>query len=308
MQQLDLLYDISDGAEAVPVLCDNLEAKKYFIYAASCPETHASDEDAADSQEVCGCSCSNGCSDVDDCACKLLLPGTSVNMRECGSACACSANRRCRNSPVFNGLTCRLVIRSSGAKGLGKRTRIDCFDCDDMHTPPTTATSTATPTSRNHAGVFALENIQCGKFVCEYAGQRIHLEDALGRTTKKHASVNIGFPSDSCVSDSDALQSHHNYILIFKEHFADGRSICTCLDPTHVGNVGRFINHSCVPNLDAHAVRVGGQPQPRVALFAARDILVGEELTFSYHESSVLRDNKSDRKPCFCGHAGCNQW
>jgi hypothetical protein len=134
MQQLDLLYDISDGTEAVPVLCDNIEAKKYFVYAASCPETHARDEDAADSQEDCGCSCSNGCSDVDDCACKLLLPGTSVNMRECGSACACSANRRCQISPVFNGLTCRLVIRSSGAKGLGKRT-LFVFETH-AHLPP----------------------------------------------------------------------------------------------------------------------------------------------------------------------------
>ena len=148
------------------------------------------------------------------------------------------------------------------------------------------------------AGVFALENIESGKFVCEYAGQRIQLGDALSRTTAK---------SRTCL-DSSASHSHHNYILIFKEHFADGRSICTCLDPTNIGNVGRFINHSCEPNLIAHAVRVGGNPHPRVALFAGRDINVGEELAFSYQESSLMRDDASIMKPCFCGHAACKKW
>jgi histone-lysine N-methyltransferase SETMAR len=108
--------------------------------------------------------------------------------------------------------------------------------------------------------------------------------------------------------DTSAFHSHHNYILIFKEHFADGRSICTCLDPTNIGNVGRFINHSCGPNLIAYAIRVGGNPHPRVALFAGRDINVGEELAFSYQESSWMRDDQSDLKPCFCGHTACKKW
>ena len=105
----------------MPVLCDDIEASKSFTYAAICLEIDAGATIASGSLENCGCSCLNGCSEVDDCPCKLLLPGTSVNMRECGSACACSANRCCQNSPVFNGLTCRLLIHRSGAKGLGKR-------------------------------------------------------------------------------------------------------------------------------------------------------------------------------------------
>jgi histone-lysine N-methyltransferase SETMAR len=277
-------FDISNGSESVPVLCNDPEAAKTFTYAAVCPESDMRAVYALGSPEICGCSCANGCSEAHDCPCKLLLPGTTINMRECGSACSCSVNRCCQNSPVFNGLTCRLAIEHSGAKGLGKRFHFTFDTFRARHT--------------SHAGVFALENIENGKFVCEYAGQRINIEDALSRTTSKGGEC----------TGAGCFQSRHNYILIFKEHFADGRSICTCLDPTHVGNVGRFINHSCGPNLDTYAIRVGDNPHPRVAFFAARDIHVGEELTFSYHESSFLQDEKHDRKPCFCGHVDCQKW
>lgn len=143
-----------------------------------------------------------------------------------------------------------------------------------------------------------MENIERGKFVCEYAGQRISLNDAIRRTCKKSAAG----------SDAKAPDWEHNYILVFKEHLSDGRLICTCLDPTFIGNVGRFINHSCAPNLDAFAVRVGGYKHPRIAFFAARDISIGEELTFSYQDSSSVQHDDSDRKPCFCGQTDCKKW
>jgi histone-lysine N-methyltransferase SETMAR len=148
------------------------------------------------------------------------------------------------------------------------------------------------------AGVFALQSITTGSFVCEYAGQRLELQDAARKTAQPQTA-------STCASQRPAI---HNYVLIFKEHFADGRCICTCLDPSDVGNVGRFINHSCTPNLSVHAVRVGSNPLPRIALFAARDIHVGEELTFSYHESSSLLEDEADRKPCLCGQTHCKQW
>jgi histone-lysine N-methyltransferase SETMAR len=134
--------------------------------------------------------------------------------------------------------------------------------------------------------------------VCEYAGQRISVHDAISRTCKTSAAG----------SDVRSPDWHHNYVLVFKEHFSDGRSICTCLDPTRIGNVGRFINHSCGPNLEAFAVRVGGCQHPRVAFFAACEINIGDELTFSYQDSSSHEDDGSDRKPCCCGHADCKKW
>jgi hypothetical protein len=120
-----VFYDISNGSEAVPVLCDDLEAARSFIYAAACPDADFEVQDFLGSSESYGCSCSNGCSEIDDCPCKLLLPGTSINMRECGSGCGCAASTKgnpcCHNSPVFRGLTHRLAIQKSGSKGLGKQ-------------------------------------------------------------------------------------------------------------------------------------------------------------------------------------------
>jgi hypothetical protein len=40
-------------------------------------------------------------------------------MRECGCECSCRG-KNCRISPVSYGLTFRLMVKSSGAKGLGQ--------------------------------------------------------------------------------------------------------------------------------------------------------------------------------------------
>jgi histone-lysine N-methyltransferase SETMAR len=146
-------------------------------------------------------------------------------------------------------------------------------------------------------GVFALENIPSGAFVCEYAGQRISVAAAVSRTCESSAHG-----PDSAAAD------RHNYVLVYKEHFSDGRSVCTCLDPTRIGNVARFINHSCGPNLHAFAVRVGACPLPRVAFFAEHDICIGDELSFSYQDSSAAEEDGSHRKPCLCGHRDCRKW
>lgn len=261
--QSSICYDLSSGKEVLPVLCDDPRIAASFVYVKSCPDPDMEQGVGGDHYHD-ACSCVNGCSDIDVCPCKMLLPGTSVNMRECGSGCACWGERCCQVSPVSRGLNCRLLVSASGAKG---------------------------------SGVFALENIATGRFVCEYAGQRISLDDAIRRTCKKIAG-----------SGARAPDMEHNYILVFKEHFSDGRLVCTCLDPTRIGNVGRFINHSCGPNLDAFAIRICGYQYPRVAFFAARDINIGDELTFSYQDSTSLQDDGSDCKPCFCGHTNCKKW
>ena len=45
------------------------------------------------------------------------------------------------------------------------------------------------------------------------------------------------------------------------------------IDPRHIGNVGRFLNHSCEPNCVIHVVRWGGGPGwPRAAIFVSHPI------------------------------------
>jgi len=52
------------------------------------------------------------------------------------------------------------------------------------------------------------------------------------------------------------------------------------IDAGPMGNLSRFMNHSCDPNCETQKWTVNGDV--RVGLFATREILAGEELTFDY--------------------------
>jgi SET domain-containing protein len=53
------------------------------------------------------------------------------------------------------------------------------------------------------------------------------------------------------------------------------------IDATKKGGLGRFINHSCMPNCYVDKWVVG--TKLRMGIFADRNILEGEELTFDYN-------------------------
>ena len=87
----------------------------------------------------------------------------------------------------------------------------------------------------------------------------------------------------------------------------------TFVDPALIGNIGRFLNHSCEPNLLMIPVRIDSMV-PKLALFAARDILPEEELSYDYSgrflnlmngEDKARVDNGKLRKPCYCGARSC---
>lgn len=54
-----------------------------------------------------------------------------------------------------------------------------------------------------------------------------------------------------------------------------------CIDAHYYGNVSRFFNHSCVPNVVPIRVYYDHQDLrfPKIAFFAARDIVADEEIT-----------------------------
>ena len=52
------------------------------------------------------------------------------------------------------------------------------------------------------------------------------------------------------------------------------------IDAGPMGNLSRFMNHSCDPNCETQKWTVNGEV--RVGLFASREIMAGEELTFDY--------------------------
>lgn len=154
-------------------------------------------------------------------------------------------------------------------------------------------------------GVRTLERIPNGTFVCEYAGEVISFAEARRRQLAQKSM-------------------DHNYIIAVREHAGSGSTTETFVDPAAVGNVGRFINHSCQPNLIMLPVRVHSLV-PRLALFAIRNVDVQEELTFDYsggyhnRTPEALLSSQSDaasqvsgpdgplRKTCHCGAKNCAQ-
>ncbi|XP_029464207.1 histone-lysine N-methyltransferase SETMAR-like [Rhinatrema bivittatum] len=144
-------------------------------------------------------------------------------------------------------------------------------------------------------GLRTLEPISVGQFVCEYAGEILGFREACRR-------VRLQRPSDS------------NYIIVLREHFHGGQMTETFVDPTYIGNIGRFLNHSCEPNLFMVPVRIHSAV-PRLALYAARDVASGEELSYDYsgkfHNPSAVgkesetAERSEPRKRCYCGACSC---
>nr|XP_020035658.1 histone-lysine N-methyltransferase SETMAR isoform X3 [Castor canadensis] len=143
-------------------------------------------------------------------------------------------------------------------------------------------------TDKKGWGLRTLEFIPKGRYVCEYAGEVLGFSEVQRR-------INLQTTYDS------------NYIIALREHVYNGQVMETFVDPTYVGNVGRFLNHSCEPNLLMIPVRIDSMV-PKLALFAAKDILPGEELSYDYSgrflnlmdtEDKESRQDSED--PCKCG-------
>uniref|UniRef100_A0A4W5QPW0 Euchromatic histone-lysine N-methyltransferase 1a n=1 Tax=Hucho hucho TaxID=62062 RepID=A0A4W5QPW0_9TELE len=104
-------------------------------------------------------------------------------------------------------------------------------------------------------GVRALQDIPQGTFICEYVGEIITDAEADGRENDSFL-----FTLDNKVGDVH------------------------CIDARLFGNIGRFINHLCEPNL--LAVRVFTMHQdlrfPRIAFFSRKPIQSGDQIGFDY--------------------------
>ncbi|KAM4695629.1 histone-lysine N-methyltransferase EHMT2 isoform 2-T2 [Rhinophrynus dorsalis] len=125
-------------------------------------------------------------------------------------------------------------------------------------------------------GVRALQAIPQGSFICEYVGELI--------------------------SDAEAdVREDDSYL--FDLDNKDGEVYC--IDARYYGNVSRFINHLCEPNLIPVRVFMSHQDLrfPRIAFFSGRDIRAGEELGFDYGDR--FWDIKSKYFTCQCGSERC---
>lgn len=131
-----------------------------------------------------------------------------------------------------------------------------------------------------------------GEFICEYAGEVLSMVEA-----KCRAQANIG---------------KMNYIFVLNEHLSQGHVLKTYVDPTMIGNIGRYINHSCQPNAAVVPVRTDN-PVPKLCIFALKVIHIGEEVTFDYgggnsDEGRPMLSGLTERKSCCCGAQLCKKY
>lgn len=278
------MSDISCGLENVPVLIETTRfSSKRPVFQYS-PENVQGPGCEVDPAEVTlpGCTCVSHSCVLESCSClqtrgqAYTLQGTllaqnskdptcTLPVYECNTLCPCGDS--CSNRVVQTGVTHKLEVFWTTNRGWGVRT---------------------------------LEPIQCGAFVCEYAGEVVGFEEA------RHRQLAQG-SKDS------------NYIIAVREHAGTGNITETFIDPAKIGNVGRFLNHSCQPSLFMVPVRVHSAI-PRLSLFAGRDIEEKEELTFDYSgrycvqqgtcpiSTNDIEDRGTDglqQKVCHCGSKNC---
>uniref|UniRef100_A0A1B6IPN4 SET domain-containing protein n=1 Tax=Homalodisca liturata TaxID=320908 RepID=A0A1B6IPN4_9HEMI len=135
-------------------------------------------------------------------------------------------------------------------------------------------------TSLRGYGLKTTSHVQRGSFICEYAGEVISREEARRR----------------------ALHDGVNYIFVLKEHTSNSVSE-TIIDPTCIGNIGRYVNHSCQPNAAVVPVYIDC-PVPKLAIFALSDIKPDEEITYDYASGSA----EIGTSPCFCQTKSCRNF
>ena len=102
------------------------------------------------------------------------------------------------------------------------------------------------------------------------------------------------------------VKKNYNYVMKIRENYQN-MTINTFIDAEEKGNLSRFLNHSCDPNLYFDIIRVE-HFIPQVAFFALREIKDNEELTFSYANLGMNYNESNEKdsyKKCLCGARDC---
>ncbi|XP_077233209.1 histone-lysine N-methyltransferase SUVR5 isoform X2 [Tasmannia lanceolata] len=137
--------------------------------------------------------------------------------------------------------------------------------------------------------VRAGEAIQRGTFVCEYIGEVLNDQEANSRGERyDNEGCSYLYDIDAHLDDMSGLNEG---------------TVPYVIDATKYGNVSRFINHSCAPNLVNYQVLVESMDcqLAHIGLYAGRDVAKGEELAYDYRYKLL----PGDGHPCRCGASNC---
>ncbi|KAH6774682.1 hypothetical protein C2S51_013086 [Perilla frutescens var. frutescens] len=146
-------------------------------------------------------------------------------------------------------------------------------------------------TERKGWAVRAREAILRGSFVCEYIGEVIDEKEANERRNRCGTEgCRYFYEIDARINDmSRLIEGQVPYVI----------------DATNYGNVSRYINHSCSPNLVNHQVLIESMDSKlaHIGFYASRDIGLGEELTYDFRYKLLGGEGEGCR--CECGASNC---
>uniref|UniRef100_A0A1I7SU76 Histone-lysine N-methyltransferase n=1 Tax=Bursaphelenchus xylophilus TaxID=6326 RepID=A0A1I7SU76_BURXY len=277
------------------------------------------------------CSCTDDCLNSDTCECQLLTKETHQRLDErirseipdgykfrrlerklfsgvyeCNMGCSCSTN--CLNRVVQRDICVPMQLFKTAKKGWGVRTLVD---------------------------------IPQGQFVCTYSGQMFtdvkadeHVRkgqgsdmyfadvDLFDSVEGMKMNLNIPYPDDEGIEVEEKKnrkkkrkrnkwthQKRGRSPVITDEktllHHLFGESRLFVVDAQERGNLGRFFNHSCDPNMevqmvfsDTHDIRL-----PMIAFFTSCDVEAGTELCWNY--GYVAGSVPGKVIECSCGSVNC---
>ncbi|GKV44380.1 hypothetical protein SLEP1_g51572 [Rubroshorea leprosula] len=289
--------DITGGVENIPIPATNLVddppvAPTGFTYSKSMKVV----KNVKLPTNAVGCDCEGGsCLNPRTCSCARLngtdFPyvhrdsGRLIEAKdvvfECGPRCGCGPG--CVNRTSQRGLRYRLEVYRTPKKGWAVR---------------------------------SWDFIPSGALVCEYIGVLMRTEDLDNVSSENNYIFDI-----DCLQTMRGLggrerrqQDASMPVVTNADKIEDPKSDVPefCIDAGSTGNVARFINHSCEPNLFIQCVLSAHHDMKlaRVMLFAADNIPPLQELTYDYGyalDSVHGPDGKVKQMPCYCGATECRK-
>jgi euchromatic histone-lysine N-methyltransferase len=279
-----ILPDISYGVESNPVcLVNEVDDEKgpiHFTYMTKLNYGNL----LSSMQKMQGCNCASVCLPGDNnCTCTHRnagdLPysasGILVSRMPMLYECndSCTCSHNCRNRVVQKGTQIHFEVFKTGDRGWGLR---------------------------------SWDPIRAGTFICEYAGEIVDKNSLDGEDEYIFEAP----PSEQNLKWNYAPE------LLGEPNLSDSketpRQLPITISAKRTGNVARFMNHSCSPNVFWQPVLYnhGDEGYPHIAFFAIKHIPPMTELTYDYGQSQgneQLGSNSGCRKArkCFCWSRKC---
>jgi euchromatic histone-lysine N-methyltransferase len=284
-----ILPDLTSGAESVPVaLVNDVDEEKgpaYFTYVSTVKYSKSFKL----TQPAYGCNCRNACQPGNlNCSCIRKNEGNfpytangvlvcrAPMIHECGPTCPCFPN--CKNRASQTGLKARLEVFKTKDRGWGLR---------------------------------SWDSFRAGTFICEYAGEVIEKVSQIGEGEGDGYVFDTSHVYESFKWNYEpGLVEEDGSIEAIEEPNVPSPLV---ISSKNVGNVARFMNHSCYPNVFWQPIMYENNNESfiHIAFFAMRHIPPMTELTFDYGKScsgEAAADGGSTsrgRRKCLCGAPIC---